>query len=212
MATTSDNFTAEFLANYLKFGLGSMPKADIDALVMALLDKYGNGISGPTAPLSNQTISERFQTPVTKVKRLRYEAALKFGGRVEDQAQGKLLAALASATLDTEEDEIRLIIEDSLAKNWLQGKLKMHRQIFDHPFNTELIRVSSSGLFEVLDALFDKSQLEAFKRGYKDLKKTKDRAQRARLFKELAIKFAKGAAESAGSGVVTVVKAHLGYS
>ena len=210
MATASGSFADEFLVNYLKFGLGSMPKADIDALVMALLDRYGDSRSGPMAPLSNQTVSERLRTPVSKVKKLRYEAALKFGGRVEDQAQGRLLASLANATLEPEEDKVRLIIEDSLAKNWLQGQLKAHQQIFDHPFNTEIIRVSSSGLFAVLDTLFDKKQLSEFKNGYDGAKKNKDAAQRVRLFKLLARKFAEGAAEAAGGGVVAIVKAHLG--
>ena len=41
------NFEKEFLENYLKFGLGSMPKSDIDALVMHLLDLYGVDGSGP---------------------------------------------------------------------------------------------------------------------------------------------------------------------
>ena len=210
MATASGSFTAEFLENYLKFGLGSMPKADIDALVMALLDKYGGSGSGPMAPLSNQTVSERLRTPVSKVKKLRYEAALKFGGRVELQAQGRLLAALASATLEPEEDKVRLIIEDSLAKNWLQGQLKAHQQIFDHSFNTEIIRVSSSGLFAVLGTMFDKKQLLAFKEGYDEAKRNKDAVQRTRLFKSLARKFAEGAAEAAGGGVVAIVKAQLG--
>jgi hypothetical protein len=210
MATESNNFTTEFLANYLQFGLGSMPKAEIDALVMALLDKYGDGTSAPTAALSNQTFSERLRTPVAKVKKLRYEAALKFGGRVEDQARGKLLAALATATLDVQEDKIRLIIEDSLAKNWLQGQLKVHQQIFDHPFSTEIIRVSSSGLFTVLENLFDKKQLDIFKQGYQEARKKEDKVQRAELFKSLARKFAEGAAKSAGSEVFAVVKAHLG--
>lgn len=209
MAATG-SFTADFLVDYLKFGLGSMPKADIDALVMALLDKYGDGLSGPMASLSNQTVSERLRTPVSKVKKLRYEAGLKFGGRVEDEAQGRLLAALANATLEPEEDKVRLIIEDSLAKNWLQGQLKAHQQIFDHPFNTEIIRVSSFGLFAVLETLFDKKQLGAFKTGYDNAKKNKDAAQRVQLFKSLARKFAEGAAEAAGGGVITVVKAHLG--
>jgi hypothetical protein len=210
MAASSGSFADEFLVNYLKFGLGSMPKADIDALVMALLDRYGDSRSGPMAPLSNQTVSERLRTPVSKVKKLRYEAALKFGGRVEDQAQGRLLASLANATLEPEEDKVRLIIEDSLAKNWLQGQLKAHQQIFDHPFNTEIIRVSSSGLFAVLDTLFDKKQLSEFKKGYDGAKKDKDAAKRVQLFKLLARKFAEGAAEAAGGGVVAIVRAHLG--
>jgi hypothetical protein len=99
MANPKGSFSEDFLDNYLKFGLGSMPRADIDALVMHLLDRYGYDGCQPMAPLSNQSVSERLRTPVAKVKKLRYEAALKFGGRVEDQAMGRLLSALAIATL-----------------------------------------------------------------------------------------------------------------
>jgi hypothetical protein len=54
MATTQSSFSEDFLDNYLKFGLGSMPRADIDALVMHLLDQYGYYGCQPMAPLSNQ--------------------------------------------------------------------------------------------------------------------------------------------------------------
>lgn len=209
MASAHERFAIEFLENYLKFGLGSMPKSDIDALVMALLDRHGHEGSGPLAPLSNQVVSERLRTPVARVRKLRYEAALKFGGRVEDQAMGRLLAALASATLEPQGDKICVVIEDALAKNWLQGQLKLHQQIFDHPFNTELIRVSASGLFAVLETVFDKTQLEAFRSGYEKLKQHQGQAERGRLFKGLARKFAESAAAAAGKGVVAVVKAHL---
>ncbi|WP_259730146.1 MULTISPECIES: hypothetical protein [Synechococcales] len=210
MATTQGSFAAEFLENYLKFGLGSMPRADIDALVMHLLDRYGLDGSLPMATLSNQTVSERLRTPVAKVKRLRYEAALKFGGRVEDQAMGRLLAALAVATLEPQEEKICLVIEDTLAKNWLQGQLKLHQQIFDHSFNTEIIKVSALGLFVVLEALFDKRQLEKFKKGYEDSKRSKNAAECIQLFKTLAKSFAEGAASAAGGGVMAVLKVHLG--
>lgn len=210
MVSTQGSFVADFLENYLKFGLGSMPRADIDALVMYLLDRYGLDGSLPMAALSNQTVSERLRTPVAKVKRLRYEAALKFGGRVEDQAMGRLLAALAVATLEPQEEKICLVIEDTLAKNWLQGQLKLHQQIFDHSFNTEIIKVSASGLFVVLEALFDKRQLETFKKGYEDSKRSNNASEFIQLFKTLAKSFAEGAANAAGGGVMAVLKVHLG--
>ena len=47
------DFEKVFLENYLKFGLGSMPKSDIDALVMHLLDTYGPNGSCPLATLGN---------------------------------------------------------------------------------------------------------------------------------------------------------------
>lgn len=203
-------FESEFLDSYLKFGLGSMPKSDIDALVMSLLDKHGYGGSGPLAPLSNQTVSERLRTPVSKVKKLRYEAALKFGGRVEDQAQARLLAALANATLEADGKKICLIIEDALAKNWLQGQLKIHQQIFDHPFNTEIVRVSPEGLFAVLESLFDPRQTAAFKAEYEKVQKKADHAARVKMFKDAALKFAQGVAKSMGAGVGTALKGYLG--
>ena len=204
-----NTFEKDFLANYLKLGLGSMPKSDIDALVMHLLDTYGLDGS-PLAIYSNQTVSERLKTPVVKIKKLRYEAALKFGGRIEDQAKGRLLAALSKAILEPDGEKICLIIEDSLAKNWLQGQLKIHQHIFDYSFNTEIVKVSSDGLFDVLSAVFDRGEIEAFKKGYDDAKKKKTDKERLAAFTGVAKKFAEGAAKAAGTGVVTVLRAHIG--
>lgn len=202
-------FEQEFLSNYLKFGLGSMPKSDIDALVMHLLDTYGLEGS-PLANYSNQTVSERLKTPVAKVKKLRYEAALKFGGRPEDQAMGRLLAALSKASLEADGERICLIIEDVLAKNWLQGQLKIHQQIFDYSFNTEIVKVSASGLFAVLGSVFDKGELERFQQSCDAAKKKKTDQERVAAFKSAAKKFAESAAIAAGAGVVKVLRAHLG--
>ena len=74
-----DEFKKEFLDRYLVLGLGSMPKADIDALVMHLLDKHGGSDDKALCTFSNQEVSELLKTPTVKIKKLRYEAALKFG-------------------------------------------------------------------------------------------------------------------------------------
>jgi hypothetical protein len=204
------NFESEFLSHYLQFGLGAMPKTHIDALVMHLLDKHGVNGSGPLANLSNQTVSERLKTPVAKIKKLRYEAALKFGGRVEDQAQARLLAALANATLEPDGKSIRLIIEDALAKNWLQGQLKLHQHLFDHALNSEIVKVPADGLFEVLDSFFDAKQIAAFKAAYKEAKQEANADKRKEFFKAAARKFAEGAAKSAGGAVLAFAKTQLG--
>ena len=209
MPKNSPTFETEFLENYLKFGFGSMPKVDIDALVMSLLERYGLNGSEPMASLSNQVLSERLRAPVAKVKQMRYAAALKFGGSVEDQARGRLLAALANASIEPQEDKICLIIEDSLAKAWLQGQLKTHQQIYDHPFNSEIVRVPASGMFTVLATLFEEVDLLGFKEGYEQAKSMDDKKERIAFFTRLAKKFAEGAAETAGAGVVAVVRAYL---
>lgn len=197
-------FADEFLEAYLKLGLGSMTKSDIDALVMWLLDRHGYKGSGPLSPHGNQAISEMLRTPVAKVKKLRYEAALKFGATftaVEDLAKVRLLQSLAIATFEVEHDRICLIIEDALVKHWLQGQLKRNRQIFDHPFNTEIVRVSADALFNVLAAIFDETSVNRLRREYAAAKKIGDARKRAEALKKLAENFAGSAAKAAGKVV-----------
>lgn len=147
---------------------------------------------------------------MSKVKSTRYAAALKFGGNIEDQVKGRLLAALSKASLEPEEQKVLLIIEDSLAKNWLQGQLKTHQHIFDHSFNTEIIKVSVSGLFQVLESIFDEKEIKQFRKGYEAAKKKSTAEEKVEAFKDVAKKFAEGAANAAGGGVVTVFKACVG--
>lgn len=202
----SESFETEFLDKYLTFGLGAMPKADIDALVMSLLDKYGLNESGPLASLSNQAVSEKLKVPVARVKKLRYEAALKFGGDVEQEARARLLAALWNASLEPEDNKVCLIIEDALAKNWLQGQLKASAQIFDHSFNTEIIKVSANGLFTILKRLFPGKELSGFAKEFENQRKARTDAERAELFRNLAKRFAEGAAEECGKGLISLFK------
>lgn len=203
-------FEKEFLENYLKFGLGSMPKSDIDALVMYLIDKYG--VNGPPALgiYGNQDVSGLLKTPVTKIKKLRYDAALKFGGSVEDQAKGRLLAAIGNASLESEGDKVCLIIEDLLAKNWLQGQLKNKSQIFDYSFNTEIIKVSVEGLFSVLETVFGKREIDAFRSAYEAEVKKDNREKLKTRFRELILQFAESAARTAGASVVSAFRAKMG--
>ena len=68
---TEDTFANEFLKQYLKGGIGAMPKADIDALVMHLLDKYASENGRPLGSFPNQIASERLRAPLARIKRLR---------------------------------------------------------------------------------------------------------------------------------------------
>ncbi len=203
-------FKDDFLRDYLQFGLGSMPKSDVDALVMHLLDTYGIDGSAPLSHYRNQAVSELLRTPVSKVKKLRYDAALKFGGRVEDQAKARLLVALNNASLELNGNQICLIIEDALAKNWLQGQLKNSQLIFEHSFNTEIVKVSASGLFDVLNEFFDKQAISEFRTGYEKAVKTTKDTKLKKEFEKLANSFANNAAKNAGKGVLAIFKSHLG--
>ena len=200
--TPAESFKSEFLRHYMSVAIGALSKKDTDALVMHLLDKYGLDEGPPLASYPNQDVSALLRVPASRVRQLRYEAGLKYGGRVEDQAKARLLVALSRAVLEVESKTICLVIEDALAKNWLQGQLKNNGLIFDHSFNSEIIKVRADGLFHVLGQLFDKAQTQAFAEAFDKLTKEKKGEQVRAGFVKLAGSFANSAAKAAGGAVL----------
>ena len=201
-STPAKTFKSEFLEHYMSVSVGALSKKDTDALVMHLLDKYGIEVGVPLSKYPNQEVSALLRIPASKVRQLRYEAGLKYGGRVEDQAKARLLLALSRSVIDVESKTVCLVIEDALAKNWLQGQLKNNGLIFDHSFNSEIVKVKAAGLFHVLGQVFDKDQTQTFELAFEKLVKEKKDEQLRTGFVKLAGAFAVGAAKAAGGAVL----------
>lgn len=204
------NFASEFLEHYLQNGIGSMSKSDTDSLVMYLLDKYSHQNGVALQGLSNQVASETLRAPLYKIKRLRYEAGLKYGGRAEDEAQRRFLVGLSKAAMEInqktgEPAKITLIIEDVLAKNWIQGHIKENRLVFDNSFNTEIIKVEPGAFFAVLRTLLNKAEVNTFEKQYNALAKQKKGNDLVSGFSELLKSFVKGAATTSGGIVATAL-------
>ncbi|MGB4765338.1 MAG: hypothetical protein WBH09_00335 [Rugosibacter sp.] len=205
-------FANEFLKHYLKGGIGAMPKSDIDALVMHLLDKHASENGSPLGSFPNQIASERLRAPLARIKRLRYEGSLKFGGRPEDEARIRFVRSLEKAGLELDNKEgtitkIVFVVEDILAKNWIQGQIKEHSGIFDGSFNTEIIKVDPELFFRLLRTLLPDSKVDTFEEKYKALVKKTKREELVSGFKSLMSSFVEGAAEAGGAATITALLA-----
>lgn len=189
-----DSFKSEFLKNYLGAGIGSMGKKDVDALVMYLLDKYGLDDEMPLKRLSNQQVSIKLRATASRIKGLRYEAALKFAGDTDTIGKLKLLEVLAISTFDPAAGKICFLIEDVFTKNWLQGILKENGLIFDNSFNSEIVKIDIDPLCEVLSKIYDENSVSALKKRMKEAEKKKNKIN----FPELKKEFLMGAASAIG--------------
>jgi hypothetical protein len=101
--------------------MGAMPKSDIDALVMHLLDKHASENGSALGRIPNQIASERLRAPIARIKRLRYEGSLKFGDKPGDEARNRFVRLLEKAGLELDKKEgtitkIVFVVEDTLAK------------------------------------------------------------------------------------------------
>jgi hypothetical protein len=181
------NFEDEFLDQYLRFGLGSMAKTDIDALVMFLLDKYGlPNERRPLEEMSNQFVSEKLKIPVSKVKSLRYAASLKFSDSIEDVAKQRFKRCLLGASFSNDIENLKLLIEDQLAKAWIQGKLKDAGIFHDDSFNKEAISIRTEKFIEVLEVLFSNEEIKSFKdKYYEEVSKDVTERDSKKLLREL---------------------------
>ena len=138
---------------------------------------------------------------------MRYEGSLKFGDRPEDEARKRFVRLLEKAGLELDKKEgtitkIVFVVEDTLAKNWIQGQIKEHSGVFDGSFNTEIIKVDPELFFHLLRTLLPDSKVDTFEEKYKELVKKTKREQLNSGFKSLISSFAKGAV-GAGGAVAT---------
>lgn len=192
-----EKFKNEFLKAYLAGGMASLSKKDIDALVMHLLDQHGLEDGVPMGALSNQQVSVKLRSPVTRIRALRYEATLKYVEANEKFAKWKFLETLAQSRFDADKDKIGFFIEDTFTKNWIQGVLKAKGLVFDNSFNSEIVKVDSSGLIAVLESIYDPESVSVLKRRVEEIKTKVSKI----TFGEAKKEFLKGAANGLGTAV-----------
>ena len=204
------DFKKEFLKHYLAVGIAAMPKRDIDALVMHLLDEYGGENDAPLKILSNQQTSVQLRAAVTRVKALRYDAMLKYKSGNVVLAQWKFLEVLAKSQFDAEKKKVGFVIEDSFTRHWVQDALKKHGLFFDNSFNTEIVRVDFEQFCKVLAFMYDKRSVAALKK----VMQVAIDANTEINFAEIKKKFLEGAAvgmgKAAGSSAIVELLSLVG--
>jgi hypothetical protein len=186
------DFCDDFLREYMKLGIGSMPKSDIDALVLILIDKYGSDFPQSMPPQntrSNQEVSETLRTPVSTIKRLRYQASLKFGGPIEDQIKIALPSIFKNAAYEigtkAERDTIKIMVENTLLRNWMHGQLKAKSEFFDTSFNSEIIRLRPQALEKILKPIIDASETKELEDRIDQIFSESESEERKETFKQL---------------------------
>lgn len=103
------------------------------------------------AGLNHYEISLKLKIPESKVKRLHYEADLKYGQQ-DDEANFKALYAhLKKVHFNKNADHISFVIEDMSLRKFLDSKLKSMGRYSDSSFNREIVSISLDDLSSILN-------------------------------------------------------------
>lgn len=187
-------FADECVKEYVANGLGSLPKKDIDLLVLRLLEKHEQFNA-----LDNHSAAVRLGLSEAKLKSMRYELAQKFYGDEKDYFPNRLLFYLMRAKFlaagESRNPVITFPIEDTFVRLSLAAKLKQIGGYSDWSLNSEVVRVDAEMLCEVLGGIYaDKSCSAVLHRI-----KSKSKEMNALSFGELWKQFVTGAVRSLGA-------------
>ena len=148
-----DAFLAEFLEVYVdRQGLGTMPKADLDALILHLYCKYA--VDGRYDSFS---LSELFKIRETRIKSLVETGSLRFANVTEGQAWANILTGISTAKFELEsleKGQIRFKLENPSLHRFLQKRVREHGGTVTYSPSSEVVTISLSTFFEVLDDIY----------------------------------------------------------
>ena len=138
---------SDIIRRYLNRGFGSMNKNDFEVWIFNYL--LQNDFNAKT----NFDISIELGIPESKVKRLRYEASLKYGDPKNTAQYNKaFLSLLNNVTLKKGSDKIiQFAVEDLQLRKYLDSILKKKGLFSDTSFNTEVITITIGDLAVLLD-------------------------------------------------------------
>ena len=155
------NNTADVVNAYLGKGFGSMNKNDFEVWIFHYL--LVNRYSGKT----DYEISLELRIPVTKVKRLRYEAELKYGNHVDmDDLKGYYAEAfnkiLEKIHFTRKGEFLMFVVEDVGFRKYIEYILRNQGHLTDGSFSSDIITMNLEAFDALLQHFWSKEYYEDF--------------------------------------------------
>ena len=189
---------ADIIDEYLKRGFGSMTKNDFEVWIFHQL------LCGKLKGKTNREISIELRIPDTKVKRLRYEADLKWGSPADDAAyHDAVVAVIQKARLNKTRTQVLLVIEDTALLKYLDAKMKSANVAWDKNLNSENILID----FDQYETFCREMLKEEYSETIAFLnEKFKDESTIAKFFKDFANKTHEEILDELAKGAVDIAK------
>lgn len=149
---------ADIIDEYLKRGFGSMTKNDFEVWIFNYL------LQNRLKDTSNYDFSVELRIPESKVKRLRYEASLKYGNPTNTAQYNKaFLALLDKVKLKKgSKNVIQFAVEDIQLRKYLESILKKKGHFADTLLNTEVVSIKIDDLAILLDETCGEEEKKKF--------------------------------------------------
>lgn len=146
-------------------GFGSMNKNDFEVFIF-------NEWFKTHSSLSDYAISRQLHIPESKVKRLKYEAAIVFSAdQDKNQLEDEFITDLQNAKYKNEDGKLRFLVHNKLVRQYINDILEKDGRFLDSSLTSSTVSMSVEDFSYVMDQLrpgtVDKKQvMEAAKKMY----------------------------------------------
>lgn len=154
-ARKSSDILGELLERYLEPAFGSLPKKEIDLLILDVLEDL-NYLT-PEPPLYE--VIQKLRVPRSKARSLMYERELRHMDTPE--LDKRLKRALKNPILQKEGDLFLLEIENPLVSDHLRSKVQTLGYIADSTFSPSLIKLPLNAIVAVIDSYLNAEEKKA---------------------------------------------------
>lgn len=143
-----------FIKSYISRGFGSMTKNDFEVYIFNCIindEDYKEY-------KSDYDLSVKLRIPISKVKRLRYEANLKYQQSDEDLRKQQIVEEITDLLKvckyrETEKGGISFVVNDKFLREYLQNFLNQDGRFFDSSFNSNIVSIATTDFIFLLDNL-----------------------------------------------------------
>ncbi len=190
----------DIIQKYLDRGFGSMNKNDFEVWIFGQILKMGEYRSK-----NNYELSVALRIPESKIKRLRYESALR-NAKEGTNYKREVMTLLENAKLRNDGKKIIFQVEDILLKSYISSILKKTGRVLDSSFNQELVVVNVEDFQHLAEEIYQSKDMKKIMETAQKL--TKDPSKKIQ-FKDVMGWVVSGAVEGVTSNITSSIITNL---
>ena len=132
-------FASDFVRQaIISKGFGTLNKSDYESLLVFLLNKYDSSFSAQSTFQKSLLLKQ----PESKIRRLEYEGALKYGQHDIDAMRVQVKDYLENRECVFDGDFVSFNIEDKFLYNFVSAYIKEQKHYVETSFNKDIITLS----------------------------------------------------------------------
>ncbi len=143
-----------FLNSYLHPAFGALPKAEVELLILQMMEEIGEISPQP----SIYELVSKLKITSSKARKLIYERDLR--RKTPEDLDVQLLSVLQKPIILKDGELFVLQIENSLLSDYLREKVKLLGHVTDGSFSPGLVKLSLEAMAALIDNMFEKMDKE----------------------------------------------------